>query len=120
MVALYFLATPAALLAGAAAAIALPAGRAAIFNPSAHGLSEVMYAFTSAANSNGSAFGRLSGNTPFYNTLLAQVMLLGRYVPLVFVLGWPAVWPGSGWRPVVRVRCAPPSPRLSRWSSASP
>jgi K+-transporting ATPase ATPase A chain len=87
MVALCYLATPAALLAGAAVAIALPAGRAAIFNPSAHGLSEVMYAFTSAANSNGSAFGGLSGNTPFYNTLLALVMLLGRYVPMVFVLG---------------------------------
>lgn len=86
-VALYYLATPAALLAGAAAAIALPAGRAAIFNPSAHGLSEVVYAFTSAANGNGSAFGGLSGNTPFYNTLLALVMLLGRYVPMVFVLG---------------------------------
>jgi potassium-transporting ATPase potassium-binding subunit len=87
MIALYYLATPAVLLAGAGIAIALPAGRAGIFNPGAHGLSEVVYAFTSAANSNGSAFGGLSGNTTFYNTLLAVVMLLGRYLPLVFVLG---------------------------------
>jgi potassium-transporting ATPase potassium-binding subunit len=75
------------LLAGAGIAIALPVGRAGIFNPGTHGLSEVVYAFTSAANSNGSAFGGLLGNTTFYNTLLAVVMLLGRYLPLVFVLG---------------------------------
>jgi K+-transporting ATPase KdpA subunit len=87
MVALYYLATPLVLLAGTAVAIALPAGRAAILNPGAHGLSEVLYAFTSSANSNGSAFGGLSGNTTFYNTLLAVVMLLGRYAPMVFVLG---------------------------------
>jgi K+-transporting ATPase KdpA subunit len=87
MVALYYLATPTVLLAGAAVAIALPAGRAAILNPGAHGLSEVLYAFTSSANSNGSAFGGLSGNTTFYDTLLALVMLLGRYAPMVFVLG---------------------------------
>jgi K+-transporting ATPase KdpA subunit len=65
MVALYYLATPTVLLAGAAMAIALPAGRAAILNHGAHGLSEVLYAFTSSANSNGSAFGGLSGNTTF-------------------------------------------------------
>jgi len=87
MVALYYLATPIALLAGAGLAIALPAGRAAILNPGAHGLSEVVYAFTSAANSNGSAFAGLSGNTTFYNVALAIVMLLGRYLPIVFVLG---------------------------------
>jgi K+-transporting ATPase ATPase A chain len=87
MVALYYLATPVVLLAGAAVPIALPAGRAAILNPGAHGLSEVLYAFTSSANSNGSAFGGLSGNTTFYNTLLAVVMLVGRYAPMVFVLG---------------------------------
>lgn len=68
-------------------AIALPAGRAAILNPGPHGLTEVLYAFTSAANSNGSAFGGLSGNTAFYNTVLALVMLIGRYLPMVFVLG---------------------------------
>lgn len=87
MVALYYLATPIPLLAAAGLAIALPAGRASIGNPGAHGLSEVVYAFTSAANSNGSAFGGLSGGTTFCNVTLALVMLLGRYVPMVFVLG---------------------------------
>jgi K+-transporting ATPase A subunit len=87
MVALYYLATPTVLLAGTAVAIALPAGRSAILNQGPHGLSEVLYAFTSSANSNGSAFGGLSGNTTFYNTVLAVVMLLGRYAPMVFVLG---------------------------------
>ena len=87
MVALYYLATPIPLLAAAGLALALPAGRALIGNPGAHGLSEVVYAFTSAANSNGSAFGGLSGGTTFYNVTLALVMLLGRYVPMVFVLG---------------------------------
>ena len=87
MVALYSLATPLPLLAAAGLALALPAGRASTGNPGAHGLSEIVYAFTSAANSNGSAFGGLSGNTAFYNNALALVMLLGRYVPMVFVLG---------------------------------
>ena len=87
MVALYYLATPIPLLAAAGLALALPAGRASIGNPGAHGLSEVLYAFTSAANSNGSAFSGLSGGTTFYNVTLALVMLLGRYVPMVFVLG---------------------------------
>ena len=87
MVALYYLATPIPLLAAAGLALALPAGRASIGNPGAHGLSEVVYAFTSAANSNGSAFSGLSGGTTFYNVTLALVMLLGRYVPMVFVLG---------------------------------
>jgi len=87
MVSLYYLATPAVLLAGAGIAISLPAGRAGVGNPGPHGLTEVVYAFASAANSNGSAFAGLSGKTTFYNTLLAVVMLLGRYLPMVFVLG---------------------------------
>ena len=87
MVALYYLATPLPLLAAAGLALALPAGRASTGDPWAHGLSEIVYAFTGAANSNGSAFGGLSGNTAFYNNALAVVMLLGRYVPMVFVLG---------------------------------
>jgi hypothetical protein len=84
LVALYYLATPLALLAGVA--IALPAGRAAILNAGPHGLTEVIYAFARSANSNGSAFGGLSGNTAFYNVALAVVMLAGRYLPIVFVL----------------------------------
>ena len=94
MIALYYLATPLVLLAGAGLAIALPAGRAAILNTGAHGLSEVVYAFTSTASSNGSAFGGLSGNTTFYNVALAVVMLLGRYLPIVSCWPWPAAWRG--------------------------
>jgi len=85
-IALYVLVTPAVTLVGTGLAIALPAGRSAIGNSGAHGLSEVLYAFTSSANSNGSAFGGLSGNTNFYNIALAISMLLARYIPIIFVL----------------------------------
>lgn len=86
LIALYQLAAPAAILTGAGLALALPVGRSAIGNPGAHGLSEVVYAFTSSANSNGSAFAGLSGNTPFYNTALGVVMLIGRYLPIILVV----------------------------------
>jgi potassium-transporting ATPase potassium-binding subunit len=85
-VALYILASPAAILIAAALAIALPAGIHAASNTGPHGLSEIVYAFTSSGASNGSAFGGLSGNTTFYNIALAIVMLLGRYLPMIFVL----------------------------------
>lgn len=85
-VALYYLATPFVLLAGAALAVALPGERASMGNTGAHGLTELLYAFTSSANSNGSAFGGFNGNTTWYNTVLGLVMLLGRYLPMVFVL----------------------------------
>jgi K+-transporting ATPase ATPase A chain len=64
----------------------LPAGVSPTANPGAHGLSEVLYAYASMANNNGSAFGGLSGNTLFYNLTGALAMLLGRYVPAVAVL----------------------------------
>jgi K+-transporting ATPase ATPase A chain len=83
---LYILTTPALVLIGTAVAIAIPAGTSSILNSGAHGLSEVLYAFTSAANNNGSAFAGLSVNTGFYNTALGLVMLLGRFVPMIFVL----------------------------------
>jgi len=67
-------------------AIILPAGVSAMSNPGAHGLSEVLYAFASMSNNNGSAFAGLSGNTVFYNLLGALVMFLGRFVPAVAVL----------------------------------
>ncbi|MGC4937181.1 potassium-transporting ATPase subunit KdpA [Kribbella sp. DT2] len=87
LVSLYILATPSLVLAGAAVAMGLASARASIFNTdSPHGFSEVLYAFTSAANNNGSAFGGLSANTTFYNTALGIVMLLGRFVPIVLVL----------------------------------
>ncbi|MDP9094255.1 MAG: potassium-transporting ATPase subunit KdpA [Actinomycetota bacterium] len=84
---LYLLTTPALVLVGTAVAMALPAERAAMLNSGPHGLSEVLYAFTSTANNNGSAFAGISVNTVFYNTVLGIVMLLGRFLPMVFVLG---------------------------------
>jgi potassium-transporting ATPase potassium-binding subunit len=87
LVALYILATPSLVLIATAIAMGLASARASIFNTgSPHGFSEVLYAFTSAANNNGSAFGGLSANTPFYNTVLGLVILLGRFVPMVIVL----------------------------------
>jgi K+-transporting ATPase ATPase A chain len=73
-------------LVGTAAALALPAGRAAIFNQGAQGFSEVLYAFSSAGNNNGSAFAGLSANNPFYNTMLGLAMLAARYALIVPVL----------------------------------
>ena len=88
---LYILITPTLALAGTALSFAIPAVRAdvlktSIFNPGLHGLSEVLYAFTSAANNNGSAFAGLTANTPWFNTALGVAMLLGRFLPIVFVL----------------------------------
>jgi K+-transporting ATPase ATPase A chain len=87
LVSLYILATPTVVLVGASLAMGLATARASIFNTgSPHGFSEVLYAFTSAGNNNGSAFGGISANIPFYNTALGLVMLLGRFVPIVIVL----------------------------------
>lgn len=84
--ALYFLVTPIVVLTGAAAAFAT--GRQdAMLNTGPHGLSEILYAFTSAGNNNGSAFAGLSVNTPWWNTALGLAMLLGRFVPIILVLG---------------------------------
>jgi K+-transporting ATPase ATPase A chain len=84
---LYLLTTPTLVLVGAAASMALPSARESMLNTGAHGLSEVLYAFTSAANNNGSAFAGISVNTPWYNTTLGLAMLLGRFLPIIFVLG---------------------------------
>jgi K+-transporting ATPase ATPase A chain len=84
---LYLLTTPSLVLIGTAVAMALPGERAGMLNTGPHGLSEVLYAFTSAANNNGSAFAGISVNTVWYNTVLGIVMLLGRFLPMVFVLG---------------------------------
>ena len=83
---LYILTTPTLVLVGTGLAIAMAGQRASISNPGAHGLSEVLYAFTSTGNNNGSAFGGLSVNTVWYNTVFGIVMLLSRFVPLIFVL----------------------------------
>jgi K+-transporting ATPase ATPase A chain len=84
---LYILTTPSLVLVGTAIAMALPGERAAMLNSGAHGLSEVLYAFTSAANNNGSAFAGISVNTVWYNIALGVVMLIGRLLPIAFVLG---------------------------------
>ncbi len=83
---LYFLATPAIALVGTAVAMALPGQRAGMLNVGPHGLSEVLYAFTSAANNNGSAFAGITVNTVWYNTALGLAMLFGRFLPMVLVL----------------------------------
>jgi K+-transporting ATPase ATPase A chain len=88
---LYILVTPTLVLSGTALSFAIPAVRAdlettSIWNPGIHGLTEVVYAFTSAGNNNGSAFAGLTANTPWLNTALAVAMLLGRFVPIVLVL----------------------------------
>ncbi|WP_163553938.1 potassium-transporting ATPase subunit KdpA [Candidatus Frankia alpina] len=84
---LYFLATPAIALLGTGVAMGLPGERAGMLNSGAHGLSEVLCAFTSAANNNGSAFGGITVNTTWYNTALGLAMLFGRLLPMLLVLG---------------------------------
>jgi K+-transporting ATPase ATPase A chain len=88
---LYILVTPILVLVGTALSFAIPAVRddvegTSILNSGLHGLSEVVYAFTSAANNNGSAFAGLTASTPWFNTALGVAMLLGRFVPIVLVL----------------------------------
>lgn len=86
MIAIVVLMTPCLVLLGSSLAVMTEAGRAGIANPGPHGFSEVLYALTSAANNNGSAFAGLSANTPFYNVLLAVAMWFGRFGVMVPVL----------------------------------
>jgi K+-transporting ATPase ATPase A chain len=86
MTSIAILVTPVLVLAGTAVAVMLDAGRTGMANPGAHGFSEVLYAFSSAANNNGSAFAGLSANTPFYNVLLAIAMWFGRFAMIVPIL----------------------------------
>ncbi|MBO3102159.1 potassium-transporting ATPase subunit KdpA [Cellulomonas fengjieae] len=86
LVALYVLTMPAVVLIGSAIAIATPSGLAGQLQGGPHGLSEIVYAFASAGNNNGSGFGGLTSGTPFYNTLLGLAMLIGRFVPIALVL----------------------------------
>jgi K+-transporting ATPase ATPase A chain len=90
MASLVILIPPFFSLVGAAIAVSASAGRAGTANPGAHGFSEILYAFSSASNNNGSAFAGLSANTPFYNTLLGTVMWTSRYwliVPVLAIAG---------------------------------
>ncbi|GAA2145550.1 potassium-transporting ATPase subunit KdpA [Nocardioides koreensis] len=83
---LYFLVTPFLVLVGTALAMASPDQRAAMLNTGTHGFSEVLYAFTSASNNNGSAFAGLAVSTWWYDLALGLCMLLGRFLPIVLVL----------------------------------
>lgn len=83
---LYFLITPFLVLVGTAVAMASADQRASMLNTGTHGFSEVLYAFTSASNNNGSAFAGITVNTPWYDVVLGVCMLLGRFLPIVFVL----------------------------------
>jgi len=90
MAALVILVPPMLVLLGSAIACVTEAGQKGVANPSAHGFSEILYAFSSAANNNGSAFGGLSANTPFYNTALGICMWCARYwliVPTLAIAG---------------------------------
>lgn len=86
MVSIVILATPLLVLGGTALAVSVTAGQAGVLNPGIHGFSEVLYALSSAANNNGSAFAGLSANTPFYNVLLGIAMWFGRFAVIVAVL----------------------------------
>ena len=90
MAALMVLTPPILVLVGTAVTVSLPGAREALGNPGPHGFSEVLYAFSSAGNNNGSAFAGLGANTPYYNTALALAMLFGRYflaVPALAIAG---------------------------------
>ncbi len=90
MAAIVILVPPLLVLVGTAIAVMTAAGQAGVANPGAHGFSEILYAFSSAAANNGSAFAGLSADTPFYNTALGLVILFGRYwlmVPVLAIAG---------------------------------
>jgi K+-transporting ATPase ATPase A chain len=86
MTSIVILVTPFLVLVGSAIAVMTASGKAGVFNPGAHGFSEILYALSSVANNNGSAFAGLSANTPFYNSLLAVGMWFGRFAFIVPVL----------------------------------
>jgi K+-transporting ATPase ATPase A chain len=83
MVSISILITPLLVLVGTAISVLLPEGKIGMLNPGAHGFSEVLYAFSSAANNNGSAFAGLSANTPYYNTMLAVALWFGRFFAII-------------------------------------
>jgi K+-transporting ATPase ATPase A chain len=86
MSSLFILIPAAAILIGTAVAVLVPAAKASMANPAAHGFSEVLYAFSSSAENNGSAFAGISANTPFYNLALGVAMFFGRYWLAIVVL----------------------------------
>jgi K+-transporting ATPase ATPase A chain len=106
MASLVILVVNALVAVGTAVAVSTTAGTVGVANPGPHGFSEILYAFSSAANNNGSAFAGLSANTPFYNTMLGLAMFMGRFwviVPVLAIAGSLAkkkhVSPGLGTLP---------------------
>src|SRR6188768_2839105 len=106
MASIVILVPPLIVLVGAAIASVTPVAVSGVANPGVHGFSEILYAFSSAGNNNGSAFGGLSANTPFYNTVLGLAMFAGRYwlvIPVLALAGSLArkklVPPGAGTLP---------------------
>jgi K+-transporting ATPase ATPase A chain len=86
MASVFILTTPFAVLIGTAVAVMTVAGKAGVGNPGAHGFSEILYAFTSAANNNGSSFGGLTATTVFYNVATGLAMFIGRFWPIIAAL----------------------------------
>jgi K+-transporting ATPase ATPase A chain len=86
LVSLYILTMPVIVLGATGLAMALPGPKKSILNPGPHGLSEVLYAFMSGTNNNGSAFAGLNANTGFYNTAIGLAMLAGRFIPIILAL----------------------------------
>jgi K+-transporting ATPase ATPase A chain len=86
LVSIAILVTPVLVLLGTAIAVSLEAGKMGVANPGAHGFSEILYAFSSVGNNNGSAFAGISANTPFYNVLLSVVMWFGRFAMIIPIL----------------------------------
>jgi K+-transporting ATPase ATPase A chain len=86
MTSIVILATPLLVLVGTALAVSMTAGKMGVLNPGTHGYSEILYALTSAANNNGSAFAGLSANTPYYNSLLGIAMWFGRFAVIIPIL----------------------------------
>lgn len=99
LVSLYILTTPALVLVGTGIALTLPSVRDAMSTDGPHGLTEVLYAFTSASNNNGSAFAGLGADIPFLNTALGLAMLIGRFVPMVLVLALAGAFASQRVRP---------------------
>ena len=118
-VALYILVTPALVLLGSGLTMVLPSARSAVLNGGAHSLTEIVYAFGSAANNNGSAFAGLSASSNFYNIALGVVMLLGRFVPIALILALAGSLGRQGFGPMTPGPCPPIGSSSSRSCSGS-
>lgn len=118
MTALAILVTPMLVLLGSALAMMTDAGRSAMLNPGPHGFSEVLYAVSSAANNNGSAFAGLSANSPFWNCLLAFCMFVGRFGVIIPVMALAGSLVSKKYSRPVRERWRPTARYLLDCSSA--